>query len=152
MKRFLISICSALMFSSVLGCGGDLEATMKDSDPQVRLEGVIELGLQGKSAIPELIQALSDDSPMVRRKATENLGRLGADALPAVEPLTKLLQDEAVDVREAAAEAIGMIGPPAKDALPDLQQAYQLALKNREGMLIYKIQEAIERINHQPSA
>lgn len=64
----------------------------------------------------ELIHALSDISPDVRREAVEGLGILGSE--DAVEPLLRELADQDSDLRAEAAEALGRIGNPLSlDAL-----------------------------------
>jgi HEAT repeat protein len=63
----------------------------------------------------DLIAALYDERPDVRRSAAERLGDLG-DAR-AVEPLTQALKDDDADVRQCAALALGMIGEASATAL-----------------------------------
>jgi len=61
-------------------------------------------------AAEELIRALTDLSPGVRRRAVEGLGLLGTDE--AVGPLMEQLADKESDIRAEAAEALGKIGHP----------------------------------------
>jgi HEAT repeat protein len=58
--------------------------------------------------VAELIAALNDRNPAVRRSAAEKLGEL--EAMQAVEPLTRALKDSNADVRVHVALALGMIG------------------------------------------
>jgi len=83
----------------------------------VRWRAVIGLGMLGDaSAVPALIECLSDEYENVRYLATLAL-RLIAD--PSAGPaLTQCLSDEDEHVREEAARALGQIGGPA--AVPAL--------------------------------
>jgi len=81
------------------------------------------LGRSGNPlAIEQLIQALADASPKVRRSAARALGE--SQAQNAAEPLVDALLDGASDIRSEAAEALGRIGQttsidPLIDALDD---------------------------------
>ena len=81
------------------------------------------LGRSGNPlAIEQLVQALADASPKVRRSAARALGESGADS--AAEPLRRELLDGASDIRSEAAEALGKLGDitsvdPLVDALED---------------------------------
>ncbi|MBT6147738.1 MAG: MFS transporter, partial [Gemmatimonadetes bacterium] len=64
------------------------------------------LGRSGSPlAIEQLIQALADASPMVRRSAARALGDTGSEA--ATESLVRELVDGSSDIRSEAAEALG---------------------------------------------
>ena len=67
-------------------------------------------------ASDELIKALHDPSPRVRRQAASALGRLGDQA--AVEDLIHQLRDHPDLVEEETVEALGDLGDPA--AIPEL--------------------------------
>jgi HEAT repeat protein len=58
--------------------------------------------------VAELIAALNDGNPAVRRSAAETLGEL--EEVQAVEPLIRALKDSDTDVRVHVACALGMIG------------------------------------------
>lgn len=73
-------------------------------------------------AAEDLIQALNDLSPEVRRKAAEGLGMIGSE--DAVAPLIDQMADKESDIRAEAAEALGRIGhplslDPLREALSD---------------------------------
>ncbi|MGZ8898192.1 MAG: HEAT repeat domain-containing protein, partial [Halobacteriota archaeon] len=53
--------------------------------------------MAGRANIDELITALNDKSPKVRRSAAESLGEL--EDARAVQPLTQALKDRNADVR-----------------------------------------------------
>ncbi len=77
--------------------------------------------------VDDLITALNDGSPEVRRSAAEALGE--TEDVKAVDPLIQALQDEDQDVRQNAALALGMIGDtramaPLIQASKDEQDEY----------------------------
>ena len=81
------------------------------------------LGRSGNPlAIEQLVQALADASPRVRRAAARALGESRSES--AAEPLVRELLDGASDIRSEAAEALGRLGystsiDPLVDALSD---------------------------------
>jgi len=76
-----------------------------------RVRAAAGLGRSGSPLAGEdLIKALEDISPEVRRKAAEGLGELGADE--AVGSLIEQVADKESDIRAEAAEALGKIGHP----------------------------------------
>ncbi len=81
------------------------------------------LGRSGNPlAIEQLVQALADASPRVRRAAARALGESRAES--AAEPLVRELLDGASDIRSEAAEALGRLGSstsidPLVEALDD---------------------------------
>ena len=81
------------------------------------------LGRSGNPlAIEQLVQALADASPRVRRAAARALGESRSES--ATEPLMRELLDGASDIRSEAAEALGRLGSstsidPLVDALAD---------------------------------
>jgi HEAT repeat protein len=102
----------------------DLQLQVWDTDPDVRESAVKALGnlrSEGKSAIPEVIQALSDESGEVRARAAYAAAKFGPDAADAIPLLVKSLRDSDPLVREAAAYALPAMGPDAEAALPDLR-------------------------------
>lgn len=87
-------------------------------------------GNRPSAALPDqplndLVQALQDTEPEVRRQAAVELGRKGPHAQEAVEALIHaMLHDAAWEVREAAALALGLTGPESRVVEP-LQEASQ---------------------------
>jgi HEAT repeat protein len=63
----------------------------------------------GKDAVPALKEALTHDSPIVRRWAATALGAIGTDAGDAVLALTEALADADPGVRRAAKAALDAI-------------------------------------------
>jgi hypothetical protein len=80
------------------------------------------LGRIGPPAVPDLIQALRNRDPVVRKQAAEVLARMGSDAKPAVPDLVHLLDDEDESIRKEAARTLGRIGPDAAAAVPALMR------------------------------
>ena len=81
----------------------------------------------GKPAVPALIQALDDESEVVRGEAILALGMMGETtgehAKDATLALIPALDDDSVDIRFDAAWTLGKIGERAKDAIPALREA-----------------------------
>ena len=83
-----------------------------------------DIGPAAKMAVPDLIKALQDPRPDIRREAVIALAHIGPEAQPAVPALLKLLNSsEMLDPRGGAAYALGKIG--AKEAIPDLHKTLQ---------------------------
>ncbi|MFT7639823.1 MAG: HEAT repeat protein [Pirellulaceae bacterium] len=88
------------------------------------------LGTIGKSAVPVLIKAMSDEMTVVRTNAAYALAKIGPDAHPAVDILIAALKDEDANLRAIASQALGRIGPAAKPAVSSLIEL--LDDKNRQ--------------------
>lgn len=93
-----------------------LVKTLKeDKDPNMRYYAAQSLGRFGaeaQAAVPDLVAALKDDSPLVRGGAAYALGEIGsADGVPALKEVAK---DAEKDVREAAAFALKQIQQKGK--------------------------------------
>ena len=82
-----------------------------------------EIWRLGPDALPHLIDALSDDSPDIRRAAVTNIGRLGPKAHDAIPDLSRALRDPNHRVRAAAAPALVAAGANAACAVPLLVNA-----------------------------
>ncbi|MFH1568998.1 MAG: MFS transporter [Gemmatimonadota bacterium] len=93
------------------------------SGEERRARAALALGRSGSPlAIEQLIQALADASPVVRRSAARALGETGSEA--ASEHLVRVLIDGESDIRPEAAEALGRLGhrsgiDPLIEALTD---------------------------------
>ena len=93
------------------------------SREKTRARAAEALGKSGNPlAIEQLVQALADASPRVRRSAARALGESGSES--ATEPLLRELLDGSSDIRSEAAEALGRLGnlssvDPLIDALDD---------------------------------
>src|SRR5438309_2225393 len=64
-------------------------------------------------SLAELIDALTDPVPELRREAGAALARLGPQAAPALKALLAALDDEDVLARAEAVVALGRLGPAA---------------------------------------
>ncbi len=85
------------------------------------LRGLGNLGAGGASAIPEILNAMRDDRPMVRKYAAEALGAIGTASDPVIDELLYALDDECDSVREAACGALNALGfSPSAQGRPAL--------------------------------
>lgn len=76
-----------------------------------------EVKRRGRDALPDLLDALHGDDPMLRDIACAVLGELGAEAAEAVTALGELLRTGTEETRMAAALSLMRIG---NDSLPQL--------------------------------
>lgn len=74
-----------------------------------------------KIALPELVSALQNDNPEIRREAALALGRMGSRADSAVPALTLLLKDKNPRVRMESLVALAEIGPGSKEAISEIE-------------------------------
>jgi N-sulfoglucosamine sulfohydrolase len=96
-----------------------------------RIREVIELGEKGKSATPELINAMQDNRPSVRWWTAIGLGNMNSDAKAAETVLQKALNDKSPSVRVAAARAFCRMGK-TRHVLPLLVKE----LKNKDNKIV----------------
>lgn len=104
-----------------------LAEALSDREQQIRELAALalaEFGPDARYALPELIQALQDESPVVRRRAIRAIGVIGAvavdDALPALIAAT---EDSEESVVLHAISTLGDLGPLAMAAVPALVSA-----------------------------
>jgi HEAT repeat protein len=101
------------------------EIQVRNEHVRVRAMAVAALERIGSSAVPALIDTLTNTDPAARINAAEALGRLGEDGKPAAAALTTiLLKDKDARVREAAAHAFSK--------LPHYDSALVVALKDSD--------------------
>jgi len=86
-----------------------LAEALEKEDAQTRWIAVLGLACARPPAVTELVKALDDKEPRVRRHAIGWLGHIGPAAKEAIPELEKRLGDDAPSVREAAAKALEMI-------------------------------------------
>jgi HEAT repeat protein len=112
-----------LIFLSHYADISHLVAELHDPTIKKRRAAAIQLGKSGNlSAIPPLIEALSDNHPLVRCDSVQALGRLGDSSAvaiaaigkikdrDAVDPLIRCLCDKEIIIRIGAAEVLGKLG------------------------------------------
>ena len=87
------------------------------------IEVLAACGSKAKSAVDNLVAALSDADPATRGDAAVALAAIGPDAAEAVPALTKLLagDENEAGLRYAAAYALGRIGPAAAPVAESLR-------------------------------
>jgi HEAT repeat protein len=92
-------------------------ADLKGLAPQTRNAAAYEIagmGPEAVMAVPALIQALDDPSPVVRFPVTVALGEIGPGAKAAVPRLQQMVEEEINDeIAASARRAIGHIEPAA---------------------------------------
>ena len=86
-----------------------LTETLKDTDPDARVNAAIALAAIGAPAVDALTAALGDPNRDGRAAAAYSLGVMGGEATPAVPTLVKSLKDAEADVRRQAAQALSRI-------------------------------------------
>ena len=84
------------------------------------LQAAYELGRRGPSAVPPLIEALSNQQEKIARNAGYAFNGLGAEAVDA---LTEASKDKGERIRARAIDALGDMGLKAEAATPDLSAA-----------------------------
>ena len=78
-------------------------------DPVNRFQAVEALVRRGRESVPELVAALGDSDPRIRRSALLGLGRIGAEAGDTMPLSGGALTDNDARVRAEAATAFGRI-------------------------------------------
>jgi HEAT repeat protein len=119
-----------LQAAVMMGDPGQVEAVrmlaeaLGDSEVDVRelaAAALSDFGPDTQVALPELIKAVQDESPIVRRRALRAIGAIGVsaadDALPCLIAATEDIDDS---VALQAVAALGELGPPAAPAVPAL--------------------------------
>jgi len=102
-----------------------LRRMLHDADSKTQVQGAFglsQLGSPAREAVPDLLDALKSNDPLLRQNAALALGAIGPDAAEAVPGLTEALRDGQWTVRRQAALSLGAIGPAAKSALPELDK------------------------------
>jgi HEAT repeat protein/S1-C subfamily serine protease/DNA-directed RNA polymerase subunit RPC12/RpoP len=108
---------------------GDLDAlkeALNDSHPEVRgyaVGAIGLLGVDGQSALPDLLKLARAPEVVVRQNAIRALGRMGPEYKEKVMPLIASgLKDSDRDVRLAAGEAVASMGSFGKEDIPVLME------------------------------
>ena len=125
------SLLSRMLRGNVLSYAYNATIYSLATAESTRARAAEALGRSGNPlAIEQLVQALTDASPRVRRSAARALGESGAES--AAEPLVRELLDGASDIRSEAAEALGRLGQPTSidplvDALDDADSQVRIS-------------------------
>ena len=127
-----------------------------DWSPFVRTQAAKALASQGAGCVPQLLTALQDKNPAVRRAATDALAELckppgsgrkhpsptDRGIISAVTPLAKTLTDPDAWVRCGAAEALAEFGTAGNAAAPALFKA----LGDPEPWVVERAATALENV------
>jgi HEAT repeat protein len=98
-----------------------LVAALKSWSSDVSNAAFRLLGFIGLPAVPDLVNALSNEEDSIEKvHAMRLLARIGPGAASAVPGLTRALASKSIQVRIAAAETLANIGPAAEAAVPAL--------------------------------
>jgi HEAT repeat protein len=101
---------------------------LENTDRQVRLQAVKELGLigpEGKTAVGKLIPLVQDKDDETRLAALNSLALIGPEAKVTQPAYLTALADKNAQVRVAAARAVGKLGVQAREAAPLLTKLLQ---------------------------
>lgn len=108
--------CHASEISSLIEDLGDKEKAIESSQKLAEI---------GKSAIPDLIQALENGSKYQKRYAARAVREMGQDGADAIPSLGRLLKEWDVPTREYAVEALGNMYVDIEKVMPYLKQAQE---------------------------
>ena len=122
----------------------ELIEAMGNNSESIGLSAAYALSGFGESVVPALMEAFGDESEAIRRNAYYALSAMGT---PAVDPLVGSLGHLNSQVRETAAEALGDIGSPAQAAVP----ALVAALEDESERVRFHAAEALGTVNQQES-
>ena len=120
---------------------------LKDTNPDIRAEAAITVGLIGEStAVPHLMPLLKDPSNPVRSSAARAVGKMGDASQAALLLLIAMLQEHDPQVRSSAIAGLGWMGQSAQVALPQIR----LLLKDSDQQVVFSAAETLVRLgDHQ---
>lgn len=122
------------------------EAQSDDSDIEGQGQDGASLEVLGQTS-EEMIQALSDPDPNVRRKAAANLGRLAQASPKTVQALLSALDDHEADVRRSVVESLGLFAQSS----PKIMRALISVLSDPDSDVRSRAATSLRRIEHIPS-
>jgi len=116
-----------------------LRSLSRSGDAHIRAAAIDNVGAEGFSmASDEIVKALGDPSPKVRRNAARALARLGDQRLAV--PLIQHLENHPDSVEEEMVEALGDVGnPQAVPALVGLLQSPRSLLRRAAAKALGRI-------------
>ncbi len=123
----------------------ELIEAMGNDSESIGLDAAYTLSKFGEPVVPLLMEAFEEESEMVRRNAYYALSAMGETA---VDPLIDRLKHLNPQMRETAAEALGDIGRPAQASIPELVGALD---DESEGVRSRAV-EALGTVSQQESA
>ncbi len=120
----------------------DLIQSLNDKDVIVRINAaasLAEMGDNALTAIPYLIECLSDEKAEMRKTSSDTIISYEEKALPY---LIEALSSSAPRIRRNAAYCLGEIGKPAESAIPELKKL----LKDSDQQVTWVADNAIKNI------
>jgi HEAT repeat protein len=120
----------------------------EEGTPQRAMAAAALGELKAVTAVPALIEALSDRDKYTAILTANALAKIGADAQAAVPRLTGLLDQPDKDVRRSAVQALGAIGAAAADAVPGITRQLQSSDRRLKDAAVL----ALDRIGGQKAA
>jgi HEAT repeat protein len=96
---------------------------LSEQDPRTREAAAHAISECGPSATPALVRMLTHSDKYVRRHAVWGLSKLGRAAKPLISELCRALRDEDARTASGAAQAIGNMGEEGSPAIPALAEA-----------------------------
>jgi tetratricopeptide (TPR) repeat protein len=121
--RYGAASALALMKEDAASAIPALLEALDDESTIVRFAAGKALFQIGPQSIPPVVEGLKSPQPRVRLHCAYLLSRFGDEAKDAVPALVNALYDSNNSVRAAAADALGAMGKAAMSALPDLLKA-----------------------------
>jgi tetratricopeptide (TPR) repeat protein len=121
--RYGAASALALMKENAASAIPALMEALDDESAIVRFAAGKALLQIGSESIPPVVEGLKSPQRRVRLHCASVLSRFGALAKDAVPALANALSDESTSVRAAAADALGAMGKAARSALPELLKA-----------------------------
>ncbi len=115
---------------------------LHDPFAELHLAAAKSLAQIGQPAAGELIKALKDRNPDIRKLAAHALAQAGSDDKEAVPALIEALKDKNSEVRAAVIDALGEMGAEGKEAASPLAQRFHdssVRVRQHVGQALSKI-------------
>jgi HEAT repeat protein len=120
----------------------ELVALLSSNDATTRRKAADDLAANGKTAVPQLAEALESDSAQTRAAAAYALNEIGADAAAATPKLIDVLKDDDELVRALATSTLAQVGLD-QSVLINIMTA---AIQNESGLVKDVAADALVKI------
>jgi HEAT repeat protein len=137
-----LAAANALVRLNTQGPNAELGTALADGDVNVRLAalyGVTHINVF--SNVDRVVARISDDSPLVRRRAAQTLGALKtADSVVGLIAITSKDNEPDAGVRAAAVWALGQIADPeAREAVVAAQDDSDVTVRNAAAIAVLRL-------------